>query len=142
MATIREIISDALQRIGIVAAGDEPSDADATSALRAYNDMVRGWKASGTDITIPRGETESTGAYADATLDTAWAYGDHHLRGVKALLAVELTSQHRTAAVDKVTEQVAAGAWYAIQAEFNRPAKVTVDAGLLRMPSSYRGGLF
>ena len=45
MATVRDVVTGALQEIGVVAAGEAPSDADASIGLRALNDLMDQWAA-------------------------------------------------------------------------------------------------
>ena len=45
MATVRDVITSALAELGVIAAGETPSDADAQIGLSGLNDLVDQWAA-------------------------------------------------------------------------------------------------
>ena len=45
MATVRDIVTAALQELGVIAAGETPSDSDAQIGLSGLNDLVDQWAA-------------------------------------------------------------------------------------------------
>ena len=133
MATIRDVCRRALMRLRIVPAGQDIPAGDAADALDAYNQMVLAWKARGTDVTIPAGETESTGAYVPKVLGDDFDLGDHHIDGVIALLAVRLSADYgKEPGAD--TRIAADHGWTALQAEFNQVQDLVMDDGLLIPP--------
>lgn len=137
--TIRTIISDALRSLQIIPAGMNASGDDAVDCMRHFNDMVRGWKASGTDITIARGDTESLVPFTDLTLDSAWPYGDQFLGGVKALLAVYVAAEFGRIISQTLQNRADIG-WNAIMANFQTAQDAEAPEPLLYMPSTWPFG--
>jgi hypothetical protein len=137
--TIRQIITDSLRLLRLLPAGESASGNDAEDCLRHFNDMVLGWKSAGTDITIPAGETESTGAYVDLGMNDLWPYGDQYLGGVKALLAVYIATEWGRI-ISPQLQQRANDGWTAIQANFDQLHDLEVPPAIRFMPSTWPFG--
>lgn len=121
MATVRDVISAALRKIGIVASGEE-ADADAAAeALFAFNAMFHGFKAHGVDLT-----------YSDKTLSDDFPIGAHHIEGAVYLLASRLSPDYLVPA-----QFDADGWWRMLQAEYATVPTLTIPAAILRVPSRY-----
>lgn len=139
MATIRSIITDALRLLRLLPGGEIASGTDAVDCLRHFNDMVRSWKAAGTDIMWPAGDDEPIVGYVDLDFDDPWPFGDQYLGGVKALLAVYIAPEYGRVISDQIQLR-ANDCWAAIQANFQVAQDATSPSALIYMPSTWPYG--
>jgi hypothetical protein len=123
MATMNDIVTAALGRLRIIAAGETPASADATDGLTALNTMMHGWRADGVDTL----HTTLLGT-DDFPLD------DSFIRGVTALLTVYIADTYGRSPVQGVMTDASRG-WDALCAQYSPANLLTLDTGLTRMPS-------
>lgn len=131
MATVRDVVSRAL-RIAGLASSDVPVEAaDASNGLEALNSMLRSWEARGAYV----------GHDTDYTLNSEFETGelpDRYREPVTWLLAEALADEYgRPLTATKARK--AKDSWDTIQANYMRPARLTMDKGLERMPSQRWG---
>lgn len=76
MTTGNDIVTSALQRIGVTGIGRAPSGEDMTASLRELNFMLEGWKAEGIDLeqaTVDAGTVLTTDTKYDETISMCLA---------------------------------------------------------------------
>lgn len=122
MTTATSAIESALRLIGVVAK-DEAMDAqDAANGLLAMNQMMHGWKARGVDI-----------GHFDYALETDIALDDMFIEDLIYLLAVRLAGEYGVPR----PQPDGIDHWQGLSNLYTRLAPLTVDAGLLRLPSQF-----
>lgn len=121
MATLSDIVTGALRKLGIVAE-DEAASADAMSnGVTALNDMLHAWKLAGVDIT-----------HTTLTATDTFPLGDEYVEGTKYVLASRLSPDYQ------VPQSFDADDWFRkIQAAYATISTVTMPTALTRMPSRY-----
>ena len=125
MATAREIITGALRHLMVVDSHQSPNSNDLDAGLQALNDMMFGWAALGVDVNH----------YA-LELSSPFPLDDKHVRGAKALLAVDLAPTFGLQGVTPHVQQMAEDGWQGISAEYLSPEDVAIDDALLSIPSN------
>jgi hypothetical protein len=123
MTTASDIVSSALKMIGVVDANTTVDATDAEDGLTKLNDMIQSWAA----------KSVYTGAPVLALADE-FPFEDHHVLGVKAMLAVQLAPDYQKEAPPLVQRNAREG-WSAIFSDFFVDEKTPVDLGLQGMPS-------
>jgi hypothetical protein len=122
MASMNDIVSGALKRLRVINPRFSPDATAAAEALTALNEMMHSWKTNGIDI------GHSTLAATDD-----FPLGDEYVQGVKALLAIRLSSDHGLEVSQSIVRD-AELCWAALQAEFMEAATLSeFDLGLTRM---------
>ena len=89
MATVRDILTRACRKIGVVAEDEQLSGDQAANALNALNDMMHGWALEGVDI-----------GHADLAVDEDFPLESRFIEGTVYLLADRLAPDNRQAAPD------------------------------------------
>lgn len=126
MATARDVITSALKKAGLLAAGTDPSAEEATDGLESLNDMAASWDA----------RNVHTG-WAALALDDDVILEDRHLEGLKFMLAERICSDFGAEVPREVSKRASDG-WQLICADYMAPENLRVDAGLQSMPSQRR----
>lgn len=122
MATTSDIIDGALRNLKVLDALNSASAEDAALALEKLNDMMHAWALKGVDIN-----------HYDLQLTSPFSLDDKHVRGVKALLAVELAADMGKDPSPAVLSVADAG-WRGLLDEYLMPDEVGVDDALRRIP--------
>jgi hypothetical protein len=126
MATVSEIVADALRRIHVVPLGSDPTADEADDALTHLNDMIQSWTA----------EDVHTGIDLLVLADRV-PLDDKHIGGLKDLLAVRLAPDYGATAPAHISDR-AMKAWQLLCADFKPMESLRIDSGLLSMPSQRR----
>lgn len=131
MATIQDICTGALRKLGVVSANETPSTNDAGFCLSELNDMMAempahqiylNWTALGLSDTFP--------------LDSK------HEGGVKAMLAVRVSPGFGgDALLSAVLVRQANDGYSRLFGDYHRPDELAVDDGLQDMPGIWNHGL-
>lgn len=82
MATALDLITRALRKLGVYAAGEDPDAEDAEDCLAALNDMLAGWSINGIDL-----------AHTTLVLTDVLDVPDDHLEAITLSLAERIASQ-------------------------------------------------
>lgn len=119
MATIQDICTKALRKIGVVSE-DETANADQiANAVDAFNMMVHGWKLSGVDFT-----------HTDQVATDTFSLGDEYQEGTIYLLASRLSPDYT------IPPSFDADSWFrAFQANNTTITEATFDKALTYLPS-------
>lgn len=129
MTTTRDVITGALRNLKMLDALATAAAEDAAVGLEKLNDMMFAWAADGVDVN-----------HSALTLESPFTLADRHVRGVKALLAIELQGVFgKQASADVV--MAAQNGWDALLAEYGEPEECTFDSALVRTPSNIASGL-
>lgn len=102
--TARDVVAAALRLLNEYAPGEPIEAADEADALEALNDMLHAW-------TVKLQYT-----HAALTANDALTLDDRHIKGVKAMLAVEIAPQYGKSASEKVHRDADMG-WRAVLAD-------------------------
>lgn len=122
--TMRDIVTSALRRSGLVPLDQEPEAAEAAETLTALNGMMTGWKKKGVDT-----------SHTQKMLDDLFPLDDSYERGVTAMLVIEISDENGNA-IKPATAQAADDCWKSLLAEFLAVAEAaSFDAVLAHMPS-------
>ena len=127
MATANDVITGALRLIGAVAAGEAVTAEEAADGLTALNSMMHGLAHEGVDL-----------SHTDLTLAGTVALPDTHIEALKYLLAIRVAPEYTLTPSPLVIRQ-ADNSKTMLQAVYADPQPMSIDSGLLRMPSQYRG---
>ena len=120
MTTMGDVVTAALKRLRVINARKTPDGISASDGLVALNDMMHSWKGVGVNT-----DHETLESADDFPLD------EEHVQGVKALLAVRLSSDYGLEVNQGIVRDADMG-WQAIMAEFVEPAASPVfDGGLI-----------
>lgn len=119
-ATARQVITRALRRLTVIAAGDTPDAEMANDALEVMNDMMAGWNAEG--ILYP---------HAPLTLDAVVNVPDEQLGFVRDLLAEALSPEYGVT-IGAVMQRAISNARAAMQAAYFIPRVAPVDEAIGR----------
>lgn len=125
MATVRDIITRALARANLIPRGEAAPAEDAAEALRAYNDFMWGLNARGVDF-----------SHTEQDLNGTFPLADKHREGVVFMLAERLADETGL----PLRPSLDPDDWLrTLQADYRTKTKLSIDAGLQRMPSQYLG---
>lgn len=130
MATTREVITGAVRNLRIIDALDDVPQEVSEIALTKLNDMMFAWATKGVDVN-----------HYTLTIDMPFTLDDRHVRGVKAMLALEMASDLGKD-VPEATLKAADEGWRALLDEYNMPDDVAVDEALTRIPTTRYLGEF
>lgn len=131
MATIRDVITRAYRLCGVADPEVPVTAQQATDGLEALNSMLSSWEARGAYV----------GHDTDYTLNSEFETGelpDRYREPVTWLLAEVLAEEYGRPLTPTKAKKVK-DSWDTIQANYMRPAKLTMDKGLERMPSQRWG---
>lgn len=92
MATATAVVSTALRKAGILAAGQTASAEELDDGLETLNDMMNAWSLDGIDI-----------GWSDVALADTLPVPDEYLRCIKYSLAVELCSEYGKQAPQEIS---------------------------------------
>lgn len=124
MATTREVITGALRNLKVLDALASAPAEDAALCLEKLNDMMFAWATKGVDVN-----------HYELGLDSPFTLDDKHVRGAKALLAMEVAPDFGKDPSASVIQAADAG-WRALLDEYNEPTEVGVDEALLLIPTT------
>jgi hypothetical protein len=119
MTTVRSIITKAMRKVQILAAGEDPSAAEGADGLDAFNEMMAGLKLE----SIPLD-------WRNLTLDDDVPLPPEHIRGVIHLLGVELAPEYGKE-VDPTIALIAERARRLLQGHYKDIRQMSVDPGLI-----------
>lgn len=124
MATMFDIVTSALRKIGVVAADEPPTADQLANGLDALNNMMHGWKLRGVDI-----------LHTDLAAGATFPLADAFREGTIYLLASRLGPDY------EVPPMFDADDWFrGIQAAYLVIEPSAMPTGLLGMPSEYGRG--
>lgn len=124
--TINTVVTDAMRRLNMMAAGQDPDAAEADEALRLLNDMMLSLPAKG----VHAGWTE-------LALSDDFPLEDKHINGVKWMLVKAITSVNGMSLSREQQENVTEG-WLLLESDYKILETLRVDNGLSNMPSQRR----
>lgn len=119
-ATARQIITRALRRIRVIAAGETPDADMASDGLEVMNDMMSAWNAEGILY-----------AHSALTLDSNVNVPDEQLAFVRDLLGEQLSEEYGVA-LGPVAQRAISTARQAMQAAYFIPRTAPVDEAIGR----------
>lgn len=123
MATARTVVTGALKLLGVLAAGESPSAADAQEALDELNKMAFAWEA----------KNVYTG-WLEVALDDAFPLEARHQAGVEAMLAEHLQPQYGNPLTEYAVQRAKEG-WTLLFADYHTPELLRTDDALRNMGS-------
>lgn len=126
MATMSDIVTAALKRIFVIGPDQDPTADESADGLAALNDMMHAWAVEGCDI-----------HHTTLDLNDTFPLEDHHVQGVKAMLALRLSGDYTVTPHPMVVEMAGRG-WRALQADYGGPEPLRQDSALSDMPSQRR----
>ena len=126
MPTALDIVTDALNLIGVAGVSENASSEDAKFALDALNDMIFAWELKGVDV-----------SHTALGLTSTFALDDKFVEATKYLLGQRLSRLYGRPPPDPL---ITDDGWRALQAAYWAVPTVKVDAGLLKMPSQFSDG--
>jgi len=127
MATIQDIVTGALQKLGVIAGNETPSAGDSAVTLTELNDMMH--QMGGKQIFI---------SWSTMTLTDTFPLADHHIAGVKALLAERVSPAFGgDGLLSTRTVKQAQEGYSLLFGDYHRPELLRVDEGLQNMPGSW-----
>ncbi|MCP4410183.1 MAG: hypothetical protein GY807_21060 [Gammaproteobacteria bacterium] len=131
MATIQDIVTGALQKLGVVAGNETPTAADSAYALSELNDMMA--EMPGQEIYI---------GWETVVLTGTFALEDKHIGGTKAMLAVRISPAHGGDGLlsSRLIKQAKDG-YARLFGDYHMPDSLSVDDGLTNMPGNWYHGV-
>lgn len=129
MATAQDVVTAALQELGVLAAGETASAEDAALALARLNEMLAAWELSGIAHGVPT-----------LALATTIATPDSHIEAMRTGLAVRIAPAFGVAASD-TTRGLAAEGERKLRVAYRSIPRVSVDPALRRRTIDYWGVL-
>ena len=127
MATASDVVSGALRLIGAIAAGESASASEAADGLEALNQMMHGLAHEGVHL-----------EHAVLALAGSVNLPETHIEALKYLLAIRLAPEYALTPSPLVIRQADHGKAM-LQAVYADPQPLSIDRGLLRMPSQNWG---
>lgn len=121
MTTGNDIVTSALQRIGVTGIGRAPAGEDMAASLRELNFMLDGWKSEGIDLeqnAVGSGTVLTTDAKYDETISMCLAMRLAPFYSVQATFGREASKKFKI-----------------LSAAYHDPPTVALDPILTRMPS-------
>lgn len=126
MARVRDIVTGALRRLSVIAAEEDPSDADADRGLKIYNQMLFALKGQSIDVN-----------HSTQTLNSNFVLGAQHEQGVECMLAVAMAGEFGVAIPPKLQELADAGD-AVLAGDYMVVEPMSVDRSMLNLPNSRR----
>lgn len=126
--THNEIIERALKRLAITQVGETPTGEEYADALRAYNDMINGWRNRGIFLPFITVAPEDGGQEV--------AFDDEDVGAVADNLAVHISMEYGKEP-SPLLVAIAQSGKNGLYAKYGASLKSTVDSALL--PSRRRG---
>lgn len=123
MTTALEIVTGALQELGVLDADEAATAEDAARGLKKLNDMIAAWENDDLVLGVP----------ALVLVDTI-SLPASHIEALETNLAIRLGPSFGEQP-SPITVQLAASGFDALVAAYRVPRSVPVDAGLLSTPS-------
>lgn len=123
MTTANDVITRALKKIGILAAGETASAEDAADGLTALNDMLYGLELVGVNL-----------GHSALTLTSTVNLPESHIEGLECMLAVRLGPEFEREASPTV-QGMAAMTEQLFASLYNATPRMYPDTALQRMPS-------
>lgn len=124
MATIQDIVTGALQKLGVVHANETPSSTDSAYVLSELNDMML--EMPGQQIFLN---------WSTAALTDTFGLADHHIGGVKAMLAKRASPPFGgESLLSSETLTQAADGYARLFGDYHRPEELCVDEALENLP--------
>ena len=129
MATARDVATRALRMLMVAGPGEALAAEDGEAALVALNAMLHRFPGL---------------AHTDYTFSSTVTFDDKHLGNVATMLAYEVAPEFGRGVPDVVAREYAgARARFAAQyqyADIDTSLKMSVDSGVLKMPSQFQDG--
>jgi len=122
MATARDVISGALKRLQVLAAGETAASEDASDALWVFNRMLSGLKHEGVDLNIT----------ADLALNDTVPVNLEDLEAVEAILTAKLADSYEKS-LSPVQALLADDGVKVLQAAYGSLPVLSVDPALIRI---------
>lgn len=121
MATVADIVTRALRKIGVVAKDETASSADMADGVDAFNMMVHAWELAGVDL-----------SHTDKISTDTFPFADAYQEGFVYLLASRLSPDYT------LPQTFDADDWFRkFQAANMTITASTISTALTRMPSRY-----
>jgi len=131
MATINDICTGALQKLGVIAGNETPAENDAAYCRDELNDMM---------LAMPAHEIYLN--WTALQLADTFPLEDKHIGGVKAMLAVRVSPGFGgDSLLSSVTVRQANEGYVALFGDYHRPVELMVDEGLSDLPGDWRYGV-
>jgi hypothetical protein len=131
MATIEDICTGALQKLGIIAGNETPSANDAGFCLSELNDMMAEMPAQQIYLN-----------WATLALADTFPLADVHVGGVKAMLAVRVSPAFGgDSLLSSVVVKQADEGYSRLFGDYHRPDELAVDDALQDMPGIWNHGI-
>ncbi len=140
MATAREIIAGAYQRLGLLPLGADLDPDRAAAGLIVYNGMLNAWAVDGIVPGNPSEVAESEPATLSLGLNDAFPFPAQFAEGAKAMLAVELAPASGIEALPSIKAR-AKKAYDALLARYVIAPEAQQDMGLTLLPSLRQTGI-
>lgn len=126
MATVRDIVVDALRKLGVVSEGIAPTAYYTLLGVNAYNDMLFGWEQDG----LSYSKAGVAYSHAEQKQGDEFPLDDGHIEGVKALLAVKLAPEIAAEPPPVIVAQSVVG-WNRLAGAYYEIPDIKQDSGLL-----------
>ena len=130
MATIQDIVTGAMRKLGVLYGTETPDAGDSDYALSELNDMMA--EMQGQQIFLN---------WETVTLTDTFPLEAKHEGGVKAMLAVRISPPHGgDALVSSELRQQATDGYSRLFGDYHRPDELCVDEGLEHVPGFWYYG--
>lgn len=124
MATIQDICTGALQKLGVIAGNETPRANDSGYCLSELNDMML--EMNGQQVYIN---------WTALALSDTFPLADHHIGGVKAMLAVRVSPGFGgDALLSSTLMRQASDGYSRLWGDYHRPDELSVDDALANPP--------
>jgi hypothetical protein len=131
MATINDICIGALRKLGVISGSETPSANDAGFCRDELNDMML--EMQGQQVFLN---------WTALQLADTFPLEDHHIGGVKAMLAVRVSPGFGgDGLLTRETIRQANDGYSRLWGDYHRPDELSVDEGLADMPGLWHNGL-
>ena len=123
MTTALDIVTGAMRLIGALAAGEAAEASEALDGLASLNQMLHALVHEGVDL-----------GHGDLALASIVKLPDTHIETIRHMLALRLAPEYNLTLSPLVIRTAETGK-AALQAIYADPEPMSIDGGLLRMPS-------
>ena len=127
MTTVLDLVTGAMRLIGALAAGEAATASEAQDGLSSLNQMLHALAHEGVDL-----------GHADLALAATINLPDSHIETLRHMLALRLAPEYTLTPSPLVVRTADTGK-AALQAVYADPEPLSIDRGLLRMPSQSWG---
>ena len=127
MTTALDLVTGAMRLIGALAAGEAASASEAQDGLASLNQMLHSLAHDGVDL-----------GHVDLALASIVNLPGTHIETIRHMLALRLAPEYNLTLSPLVIRTADTGK-AALQAIYADPEPMSIDSGLLRMPSQSLG---